>query len=112
MCINFILIFSYLSYLIINKNILSIHKISSVDEQHEKRDAFRVRTHFTFITAPLYPCRSMLSIEEITDVPIVRDKAALVAFQSGLTCTCPIDPVSLHLLGSITYDQKHSFDLE
>ena len=62
------------------------------------------------------PCRPMPSIEEITDapldVPVVRNEAALVPSQSGLTRACPIDPASSRLLGSNTYDREHGFDLE
>jgi hypothetical protein len=54
----------------------------------------------------------MPSIEEITDAPVVRDDAALIPSQSGLTRTCPIDPATSRLRGSITYDREHGFNLE
>ena len=73
---------------------------------------FRDGTRSTFITVPLSPCRPMPSIEEITDAPIVRDEATLVASQSGLMHTCPIDPAFSCLLESITYNREHGFDLE
>jgi hypothetical protein len=58
------------------------------------------------------PCRPMMSIENITNVPIVRDDTAANHSQIGQTRVIPIDPATSHLLGSIMYDRKHGFNLE
>ena len=57
----------------------------------------------------------MPSIEDITNAPIVRDDPAPDQSQFGLTRVLPvnpIDPATSRLLGSITYDREHSFNLE
>ena len=54
----------------------------------------------------------MLSIEDITNMPIVGDDTTPEHSQIGLACVNPIDPTTSRLLGSITYDWKHGFNLE
>jgi hypothetical protein len=54
----------------------------------------------------------MLSIEDITNAPIVRGDPAPDHSQSGLARACPIDPATSRLLGSMTYDREHGFNLE
>ena len=54
----------------------------------------------------------MPSIEDITNAPIIRDDTALDISQYGLARANPIDPATSCLLGSITYDWKHGFNLE
>jgi hypothetical protein len=54
----------------------------------------------------------MLSIEDITNAPVVRDNTAPNHSQIGLTRVIPIDPAISRLLGSITYDREHGFNLE
>ncbi len=54
----------------------------------------------------------MLSIEDITNTLVVRNDPAPDQSQFGLTRVLLIDPTTSHLLGSITYDQEHGFNLE
>jgi hypothetical protein len=51
-------------------------------------------------------------IEDITNAPTVRGDTAPDHSQNGHKCVIQIDPTTSHLLGSITYDQEHGFDLE
>ena len=54
----------------------------------------------------------MPSIEDITDAPAVRDDTAPDLSQIGQAHVFPIDPATSRLLGSITYDREHGFNLE
>ncbi len=54
----------------------------------------------------------MPSIEDITNALVVRDDPAPDQPQFGLTRVLPIDPATSRLLGSITYDREHGFNLE
>ena len=54
----------------------------------------------------------MPSIEDSTNAPVVRDDTAPDLSQSGLARANPIDPATSRLLGSITYDREHGFNLE
>ena len=57
----------------------------------------------------------MPDIKDITNTPIVRDDATPDLSQIGLTPmtrASPIDPTTSCLLGSITYDREHGFNLE
>jgi hypothetical protein len=55
----------------------------------------------------------MPSIENNTaDALAVRDDPAPDQSQLGLTRVIPIDPATSRLLGSITYDREHGFNLE
>jgi hypothetical protein len=54
----------------------------------------------------------MLFTEDITNVPTVRGDTALDLSQNGHTCVIQINPATSCLLGSITYDWEHGFDLE
>ena len=54
----------------------------------------------------------MSFIENITKAPIVRDNTTLDISQYRLAYANPIDSAISCLLGSITYDRKHSFNLE
>ena len=62
--------------------------------------------------SPIPPCHPMPFIEDITNAPVVRDDPAPDLSQSGLARVCPIDPATSRLLGSITYDREHGFNLE
>jgi hypothetical protein len=48
----------------------------------------------------------------IISLPIERDDTAPDLIQIGHMCATSIDPATSRLLGSITYDQKHGFNLE
>ena len=54
----------------------------------------------------------MLSIEDITNAPVVGDDTAPGHSQIRLACVNPIDPATSCLLGSITYNWEHGFNLE
>jgi len=53
----------------------------------------------------------MSSIEDITNAPVVRDDTAPEYSQIG-HARVTIDPATSRLLGSITYDREHGFNLE
>ena len=54
----------------------------------------------------------MPSIEDITNAPVVGNDTAPDHSQIGLARVNPIDPATSRLLGSITYDREHGFNLE
>src|SRR5260221_14608658 len=54
----------------------------------------------------------MLSIEDITNTLVVRDDPTPDQSQFGLTRVLLIDSITSHLLGSITYNREHGFNLE
>jgi hypothetical protein len=51
-------------------------------------------------------------MSSITSPPVVRDDTAPDLSQTGHARATPIDPATSRLLGSITYDQEHGFNLE
>src|SRR6267154_4383542 len=65
-------------------------------------------THRVYIDFPL-PCHPMLSI---TSPPVVNNDTAPDLCQIRQARAILINPATSHLLGSITYDREHSFNLE
>jgi hypothetical protein len=61
---------------------------------------------------PHITCCPMPSIEDITDAPTVRDDTAPDLSQIGQAHAFLIDLATSCLLGSITYDREHGFNLE
>jgi hypothetical protein len=55
------------------------------------------------------PCHSILSIEDVTNVP---NMSAPDLCQNGSVHAIQIDPATSCLIGNITYDQGHGFNLE
>jgi hypothetical protein len=54
----------------------------------------------------------MPTIEDITNAPVASDDTAPDLSQIGSARAIPIDPATSRLLGSITYDRGHGFNLE
>jgi len=55
------------------------------------------------------PCHSMSSIEDVTNAP---NMSAPDLCQNGSARAIQIDPATSRLIGSITYDRGHGFNLE
>ncbi len=51
-------------------------------------------------------------MSSITSPPVVRDDTTANLSQIGQARAIPIDPATSRLLGSITYDREHGFNLE
>ena len=74
-----------------------------------------VTTSHHFLYCPMSDfTNAPLNVPNFADVPIERDEtqSAPNHSQIGLEHTDPIDPITSHLRGSITFDQKHGFSLE